>query len=55
MHDPAVAHVEAGGQMRVAIEGRQALIGELDDERQRRVVQRLRRSHRNAPGMLATQ
>jgi hypothetical protein len=50
MHDLAVADIEACGEMRIAIERRQAVVGELDDEGQRGVVERLRRSHWHRTG-----
>ena len=47
MRDASVADVEPGGEMRVVIERGHALVGELDDEGQRRVVERLRRGDRH--------
>jgi hypothetical protein len=48
VHDPAAAHIQSGGKVRVVIEGSEALAGQLDHEGQGGVVQRLRRGDRDS-------
>src|SRR6476661_3534200 len=48
MHDPSIADIQPGSKVRVVIECSQASAGELDHERQRRVVEGLCRRHRDS-------